>query len=321
MTNKKKGGGNKKPAAPLKIQVNAGKGRFKWITQKQLEAEIKKGRAPQVTSRSVDKVSTTLKKQIQKNEKAQKPQGGKRPFKSDDRTKASREQSKGQTAKAGASRANKTSSKSRRDSRQDDYYTEQPKQPTKRIKAGKIQYSKEAMRELRKSVRSQGGHFLKKEDYLKILAERDKGKKDLEDILIKLADKNPNVKIISEATDETLHFQVGDFIDRIEEGGDELKSGAKLEIIGFDGLKTIFTSKAKVLKYLNELNSKINDVITDVEKAAKLPKGKKLSIYITIPETKQSDSNGQITKVIWDYSDYKTQGIDRGTFDYYLNYE
>lgn len=189
---------------------------------------------------------------------------------------------------------------------------------SKIIKAVKIVYSQNEINKLRQTVRSPSGHFLKRSDYEQILERAQNEKESIDEIKIEIMRENPNIRLIEETTNQTLHFQTGNFIDRLEDDGNEVSKRANFTITDFKGDEINTKSKTKLTEELRNANNIINEVINHINENIKLPKGKKLSIYVTIPETIKSNSDGKVISIDYDFSNLEVQGIDKKTFDFYL---
>lgn len=222
------------------------------------------------------------------------------------------------------------------------------------IVAAPIELNKNAISKLRKTIRKADGTFFSKDYYEKLLR-RTKGKKEeeVDEILIQLRNKNPNLRYFVESTDNTLHFQTGNFVDKLSGNIEtvklskgkrkgkavktgEFKKGTKVTITDFFGDEREFKSIAAASEVLKEQNGIINNVINRLQKEAetvttgkkvlrksksKPRKSKSIGIYITVPEKVVSNSEGQLVSISYDYSNITVQGIERTKFDYYVEEE
>lgn len=187
-----------------------------------------------------------------------------------------------------------------------------------------------AINELRKKVRKPDGTYFKREYYEEMERARAAEKSKIDDYL-KTLDKKYNAIVIKEVTEDILFFQTGNFVELIQDGGNEMKVGATVTVIDFEGNggDEPHTSISLALSHIAALNAQINEVIKQFQKehtaqemkgGAEKGKIKPLQIYVLIPETIKSNSNGFVLSVKYDYENYSVIGdISYDQFDYVLN--
>lgn len=203
-----------------------------------------------------------------------------------------------------------------------------------------IKFNKSELKRLRGLKKSDGTYY-SASYYKKLLSSvKNKNQDEVDDVLIALRNKNPEVRYFIESKAPTLHFQTGNFIDRLEgkesttriakKSGrkravkfdkGEFKKGSTVTIIDFKGdEKTYKTIKAANEK-LADQNRVINNVIARMQREAKLPKGKSLGVYVTIPEKVTANSEREVTNVEYNFYNSQPQGIDKMKFEMYLEEE
>lgn len=211
---------------------------------------------------------------------------------------------------------------------------------TKTVTAKPIKYDQNEINRLRRTVRKSDGTFFTKRYYEKILKKtQGKTRDEVDDVLIELRNKNPDVRYYVESKAPTLHFQTGNFVDRLE-GKEktvtvtgkgkkqtktvktgEIKKGSSITIRDFRGDEYTFKSIAKANEKLAEQNQIINNIIDRLKRETKLKKGKSLGVYFTVPETVTANSENEVTKISYDYFNGQVQGIEKVKFDFYLEDE
>jgi hypothetical protein len=223
----------------------------------------------------------------------------------------------------------------------------QVKGAAKVIKAQPVKINKSAVASLRKLVRKKDGTYFSK-DYYEKLAKKIAGKKqdEVDDVLINLRNKNPNVRYFIESKGDTLFFQTGNFVDRLAGKSEttkvgrkgkktnevkltgKIKKGTKVIVIDLHGDEHEFSSIVEANKVLYRQNNIINRTIEKMlgkDNIDKRKRGKKKksipSGLVTVSETVTSNSEKEVVSIKYDFTNIKAQGIDQKKFDYYLNDE
>lgn len=215
-----------------------------------------------------------------------------------------------------------------------------------------IEFNKAELKKIRSTVRKADGTFFKKEYYDKLLKKvNGKTRDEVDDILIELRNKNKNVRYFVESKADTLHFQTGNFVDRLagkvqtvsvrknaKRKGEtkvtgELKKGTTITVIDLKGDEHTFKSIGAANEMLSKNNAVINKVIDrlrgdaikstkDSKTKAALKKRKKgLGTYFVIPETVKSNSEREVVSVKYDFRNITIQGSETVKAQMLLNDE
>ena len=210
----------------------------------------------------------------------------------------------------------------------------------KKIEAPPVKYNEEEVKKLRKMIRKKDGTFFSKSYYQKISKSiKGKNQNEVDDIIISLRKKNPNLRYFVESNSETLHFQTGNFIERVtgeaetselkgrkvkkseRPKSNKIKKGTKASVIDLKGDEIEFNSPAHALDVISEQNKIINRVIDRIDRETKRKKGKSLGVYVTVPEKEVSNSEGQLVSIQYNFRDLKVHGFNKSLFWEYIEEE
>lgn len=285
------------------IYIKSGNGwEAGWITERKLKNALKKGEKLKVSDK-YKKQYNEIRKEIRTESQKEKT------------VTKSNNRNVGYVSK---SKRNKPKQKVSND-------TVKRKSGLKEVYAPKIQFNKSALNEIKKRLRKntgkRGNPLFPKEYYESVLQRARDERLTLEEMLNIISDENKGVIVYSTDKSETFHFQTGTIIDRISGDGGDMAKGAEIVITDFQGDEFTFTSVANAMKLISELNAKLNNTIGNIQNAMVKKKGKSYPIYVWVPETSHGNSKGETTKIEQNFSEYRVEGIDKATFDYYLQNE
>lgn len=288
------------------IYIKSGNGwEAGWITERKLKNAIKRGEKPIVSEKYKKQVN-----EIRKEIRSELPQK--------------------KTVTTKSKRNVEPISKPKRN-KPKQYVSDKPvatvkrKSGLKEVYAPKIQFNKSALDEiknkLRKNTGKRGNPLFSKEYYEAVLQRAKEERITLDEMLQIISDENDGVIVYASDKSETFHFQTGTIIDRISGEGGDMAKGAEIVITDFQGDEFTFTSVANAMKLISELNTYLNNTIGNIQDAMQAKKGKSYPIYVWVPEKTTGNSKGETTRIEQDFSKYRVEGVDRATFDYYLQNE
>lgn len=205
------------------------------------------------------------------------------------------------------------------------------------VKAKPITYSKAAISDIRKRLRKKDGTYFSERYYKNILKQiQNRPADEADDVLIELRNANPNVRYYKDSSVGILHYQVGNFVDRLSGKANteavtkgkrkgkkivtgEVKRGTSISITDLYGDETETTSIVKANDTIANQNRYINkvlEILSPKEDRGKTKKGKAkgAGIYVIITETTTSNSEGEVTRISYNYYTYEVQGIEKALF-------